>query len=57
MEWFVSHKSKLDFYNKTLECEDEEWRKRTLQGIQNLVSMRQISTLQVKKYYRKGYPL
>jgi hypothetical protein len=29
----------------------------TLQGIQKLVSVRQISTLQMKKYCRKGCPL
>jgi hypothetical protein len=29
----------------------------TLQGIQKPVSMRQISTLQMKKYCRKGCPL
>jgi hypothetical protein len=57
MEWLDSHKSNLDFYNKTVKCEDEEGRKRTLQGIQNHVSLRQISTLQVKKYCRKGCPL
>jgi hypothetical protein len=57
MDWLASHKSKLDCYNKTLECEDEEGRKRTLQGIQNPVSVRQISSLQVKKYCRKGCPL
>ena len=47
----------MDFYNKNLECENEEGRKVTLQGIQNIVSVRQISTLQVKKYWKKGYPL
>jgi hypothetical protein len=57
MDWLASHKSKLDCYNKTLECEDEEGKKRTLQGIQNHVSVRQISSLQVKKYCRKGCPL
>jgi hypothetical protein len=50
MDWLVSHKTKLDCYNKTLECEDEEGRNVTLQGIQNHVSMRQILALQVKKY-------
>jgi hypothetical protein len=35
MDWLASHKTKLDCYNKTLECEDEEGRKITLQGIQN----------------------
>jgi hypothetical protein len=29
----------------------------TLQGIQKPISVRQISTLQMKKYYRKGCPL
>jgi hypothetical protein len=40
-----------------LECENEEGRKMTLQGIQNLVSVRQISSLQMKKYFKKGCPL
>jgi hypothetical protein len=57
MDWLASHKAKLDCYNKTLECEDEEEEKRTLQGIQKPVSVRQISSLQVKKYCRKGCPL
>jgi hypothetical protein len=53
-EWV---KTKLDCYSKTLECENEEGRRVTLQGIQNHVSVRQISALQVKKYCRKGCPL
>jgi hypothetical protein len=54
MEWLDTHKTKLDCYNKNLECEDEEGRKITLHGIQNHVSVRQISSLQVRKYCRKG---
>jgi hypothetical protein len=54
---WLAHKSKLDFYNKTLECEDEEGKKRTLQGIQKPISVRQISSLQVKKYCKKGCSL
>jgi hypothetical protein len=57
MDWLASHKTKLDCYSKTLECENEEGRGVTLQGIQNPISVRQISTLQVKKYCRKGCPL
>jgi hypothetical protein len=57
MDWLASHKTKLDCYNKTLECENEEGRNVTLQGIQKHVSVRQISTLQVKKYCRRGCPL
>jgi hypothetical protein len=48
MDWLDAHNTKLECYNKTLECEDEEGRKVTLQGIQNHVSVRQISSLQVK---------
>jgi hypothetical protein len=57
MDWLDSHKTKLDCYNRTLECENKEGRRVTLQGIQNHVSVRQISKLQVKKYCRKGCPL
>ena len=37
MDWLASHKAKLDCYNKTLECEDAEGRKITLQAIQKHV--------------------
>jgi hypothetical protein len=57
MDWLVAYKIKLDCYHKTLECVNEERRKTTLQGIQKLVLVRQISTLQMKKYCRKGCPL
>jgi hypothetical protein len=57
MDLLHSHKTKLDSYNKTLECEYGERRRITLQGIQNLVLVREISSLQVKKYCRKGCPL
>jgi hypothetical protein len=39
-----------------MECEYEEGRKITLQGIQNHISVRKISSPQVKKYCRKGCP-
>jgi hypothetical protein len=57
MDWLDTHKTKLDCYSKNLERENEEGRRVTLQGIQNHVSLRQISSLQVKKYCRKGCPL
>jgi hypothetical protein len=57
MDWLASHKTKLHCCNKTLECEYGEGRRINLQGIRNHVSVRQISTLQVKKYCRKGCPL
>jgi hypothetical protein len=57
MEWLVAYKIKLEFYHKTLECVNEEGRKITLRGIQKTVSVRQISTLQMKNYCREGCPL
>jgi hypothetical protein len=54
MDHLASHKTMLDCCNKNLECENEEGRKVTFQWIQNPISVRQISTLKVKKYYRKG---
>jgi hypothetical protein len=57
MDWLAAHKEKLNCYEKTLECEDEEGNTRILQGIQNPVSVRQISALQLKKYSRRGCPL
>jgi hypothetical protein len=35
MDWLDAHKTKLDCYSKTLECENEEGKRVTLQGIQN----------------------
>jgi hypothetical protein len=57
MDWLATYKTKLDCYHKTLECENEEGTKITLQGIQRPVSVRRISTLQMKNYCRKGCTL
>jgi hypothetical protein len=57
MDWLATYKTKVDYYHKNLECENEEGIKMILQGIQRPVSVRLISTLQIKKYCRKGYPL
>jgi hypothetical protein len=57
MDWLVVHKEKLDFHDKTLECEDSEGNTRVLQGIQNHVSVRKISTLQLNKFILKGVSL
>jgi hypothetical protein len=57
MDWLSTYKTKLDCYHKTLECDNEEGIKTNLQGIQNPISVRRISTLQMKNYCRKGCPL
>jgi hypothetical protein len=45
MEWLDSYKNKLECYHNTLKCVNEEGGKITLQGTQNPVLMRQISSL------------
>jgi hypothetical protein len=57
MDWIATHKARLDYYHKTLECVSKEGIRITLQGIQKPVSVRQKSALQLRKYCRKGCPL
>jgi len=56
MNWLDSHKATLENYNKTLDYEDEEGKRRNLQGIKNPISVRQISSLKMKNYCKKGCP-
>jgi hypothetical protein len=57
MDWPAGHKARLDCYHKTLECVSKEGKKITLQAIRKPISVRQISSLQMRKYCRKGWPL
>jgi hypothetical protein len=57
MDWLAAHKARLDYYHKILECVSKEGKKITLQGIQKPISVRQISTLQMRKYFQKGCSL
>ena len=54
MEWLEAHTVKLDFYNKSFECIDEEGNPRVVRGIPKVISVRNISTMQLKKLCRKG---
>jgi hypothetical protein len=57
MDWLDAHKEKLNCYKNILECEDERENTKILQGIQNMVSVRKIIVLQLKKFHIKGCPL
>ena len=57
MDWFEAHRVKLDCYNKTFECIDEEDNLRVVRGIPKVISVRQILVMQLKKFYRKGCQL
>ena len=54
MVWFDAHHAFMDFHNKTYTCLDEEGNKVTVEGIHRPISLRQVSTLQLKKCIRKG---
>ena len=49
-----SYVVKLDCYNKTFECMDEEGNTRFVRGIPKVIFVRQISTMQLKKFCGKG---
>ena len=57
MDWSEAHREKLDCYNKNFECLDEEGNLRVVRGIPKVISIRKISTMQLKKFCRKGFQL
>jgi hypothetical protein len=54
MDWLDQHHAILDCYNKAFTCLDEKRNLRTIHGIPRAITVREISTLQLKKSYRKG---
>jgi hypothetical protein len=54
MDWLDQHHTLLHCHNKAFTCLDEEGKLRKVQGIPRVVTIREISTLQLKKCYRKG---
>jgi hypothetical protein len=54
MDWLEQHKAVLDYYTKILSYKDDFGTIRTTQGIPKPVSVRQVSTMQLKKFIRKG---
>jgi hypothetical protein len=57
MDWLATHKDRLDYYHKTLECVSKEGKRITLQRIRKPVLVRRISALQMRRYFRKRCPL
>jgi hypothetical protein len=54
MDWLDQHHVVLDCYNKPFTFLDEEGNLRTIQGIPRVVTIKEVSALQLKKSYRKG---
>jgi hypothetical protein len=57
MDWLDQNHVVLDCYNKAFICLDEEGNLRTIKGIPRVVTVREISALQLKKRYRKGFQI
>jgi hypothetical protein len=54
MDWLDQYHVVIDCYNKAFTCLDDEGNIRTVQGIPRTVTIREVSTLQLKKSYRRG---
>ena len=52
MDWLEAHRVKLDYYNNTFECMNEEGNIVVVKGIPKVVS-----AIQLKKFCRKGFQL
>jgi hypothetical protein len=57
MDWLDQHHAILDCCNKALTFLEEEGNRKIVQGIPRFVDIREISTIQLKKCYRKGFQL
>jgi hypothetical protein len=54
MDWLDENHVVLDCYNKAFTCLDEEENLRSVQGITIVVTIREVSALQLNKSYRNG---
>ena len=55
MDWLEAHKIHFYYYNKAFECLDEEGNLKVVKGIPKVISVRQISSMQLKTFYGKGW--
>lgn len=53
MDWIYLHRTKVDFFDKAIECVDDRGGKRTLQGKKNHTLVRMVIAMQVKHICRK----
>jgi hypothetical protein len=57
MDWLYQNHAILDCHNKEFTFLEEEGNPRKVQGISRVVTIREISAMQMKKCYRKGCQL
>lgn len=54
MAWFYLHRTKVDCYDKAIECLDENGEPRVLQGQKKATLVRMVTIMQAKCSHRKG---
>ena len=57
MDWLYIHETKVYFYEKSIECLDENGELRFLQGKKKFTSVRMVKTMHAKCSHRKWYVL
>jgi hypothetical protein len=57
MDWLEKHHAVLYFHDKTFTCLDEEGKHSSVKGIPRSISVRDISTLKLKRCFGKGCQL
>ena len=55
MDWMEAHREKLDYYNKTFECLDEEGNLKVVKGFPKVIPRRQSSVIHLNKFSGKCY--
>eukprot|EP00253_Pinus_taeda_P036167 PITA_36167 len=53
MDWLYLHRTKVDCFDKAIECVDDSGEKRTLQGKKKPTSMRMVTSMHSKRSYKK----
>ena len=54
MDWLEKHRVIINFYDKTFSCLDDKGNTIVVKGIPRKVTIREISSLQMKSFVRKG---
>ena len=54
MDWSEKHRFILNFYDKTFSCLDDKGNTIVVKGIPRKATIREILTLQMKRYVHKG---
>ena len=54
MDWLYAHSTKMDCWQKRVECVDDDGISRVILGVKRPISLRMISAMQLRQCLRKG---